>query len=71
MAEGAEVERNAACPAWERLLVGYGCGRVAEAGAAMGFSVLARVGLGEKLCGLMNSGEGGESNTSFGEDSLE
>ena len=28
-----------------------------------------RVGLVEKLCGLMNKGEGGASNTSFGDDS--
>ena len=34
-------------------------------------SAAARVGLVEKLCGLMNNGEGGESNTSFGDDSLE
>ena len=30
-----------------------------------------RVGLVEKLCGLMNKGEGGASNTSFGDDSRE
>jgi len=30
-----------------------------------------RVGLVEKLCGLMNKGEGGESNMSFGDDSRE
>jgi len=34
-------------------------------------SAAAKVGLVEKLCGLMNRGEGGESNTSFGDDSLE
>ena len=34
-------------------------------------SAAARVGLGEKLCGLMNKGEGGESSTSFGDDSRE
>jgi len=30
-----------------------------------------RVGLVEKLCGFMNEGEGGASNTSFGDDSRE
>ena len=34
-------------------------------------SAAARVGLVEKLCGLMDKGEGGESNTSFGDDSRE
>ena len=34
-------------------------------------SAAARVGLVEKLCGLMNKGDGGESNTSFGDDSLD
>ena len=34
-------------------------------------SAAARVGLVEKLCGLMNNGEGGESKRPFGDDSLE
>ena len=40
-------------------------------GAVKLTSAVAKVGLVEKLCGLMNNGEGGESNTSFGDDSLE
>jgi hypothetical protein len=51
--------------------MGYGCGRVAETVGELMVSAAARVGLGEKLCGLMNKGEGGESNTSFGDDSRE
>ena len=51
--------------------MGYGCGRVAETVGGVIVSAAARVGLVEKLCGLMNNGDGGESSTSFGDDSLE
>jgi hypothetical protein len=40
-------------------------------GGGLIFSAAARVGLVEKLCGLINKGEGGQSNTSLGDDSLE